>query len=342
MLSVSTIHKNVWYAVLAALAILTVGLFLMHNVAPVKRDLAATGFLFDIVITFPVIYYFLVIQPLKLKKWGILLVVTCCCAIGYIILPVHQRNYIIQLRKLTAGLELIVLIYAISKIRHIKKAYHQLQNEIPDIAYNLHKSMVTVLGNGVATKFMASELTILRFGLLFWMRPQKSLLAIKRFSIHKETGYPALFGVILFVCFVEITALHLLLLHYSPTAAIIVTILSIYGTIFVIGDFSAILKSPVLILQDQLLLRTGLRWRALVDINKIVSVEKVKDSFEPGEHCFKGGLIKSGVNILFTFVDSVNIERIYRKPVSAKQIAMTIDQADEFIAYLNQQLLNRK
>ncbi|MEO3402610.1 hypothetical protein AAFN85_01830 [Mucilaginibacter sp. CAU 1740] len=331
-LSVSVVHKNIWFTIGIAFTILITGLILIHNVTPAKTDIVATGFLMDLVITFPVAYYLLIIRPLKQKTWRIMLVITCCCGVAYLILPAHQRSYIIQLRKFTAGLELGMLIYCISKIRHIKKEYRKLQAEFPDVAFNLHKSMAAIMGDGVAVKIMASEVTILRFGLLCFKKERAALPDYKRFSVHKESGYAALFGVILAVCVIEMVAFHLFLMQYSHIAANIVTILSIYGTIFITGDFSALVKSPVLMMENRALLRTGLRWRALVELDNITTAEKVKDSFEPAEGCFKGGIMKNSYNALLTFNTPVTIERLYRKPISTSQILMSVDDADQFLS----------
>jgi len=332
--STPAIPKNVWFTLLAACAVLCVGSFALHQATPVKRDLIATAFLMDIVITFPAVYYFLLIRPLKLKKWSIFLVFSICCAIAYLILPDHQRGYIIQLRKLSIGLEAVVIIYAISRIRQVRKEYRELQNNIPDFAYNFQKSMATVLGNHPAVKFLTTELTILRFGLFCWIKPTPLSHQIKKFTGYRESGYPAIFGVILFACCIELVAFHLFLNHYSHTAAIIVSVLTAYSLIFIIGDFSAILKSPVLIVDNQILLRTGVRWRALIELDNIASIEKVKDSFKPEDGCFKGSPMKNSFNILFTFNEPINVERIYRKTKATNQILMAIDDADGFIALI--------
>jgi len=303
----------------------------MHKASPIHQDAVASGFLFDMVITFPVAWYFIVIRPLRLRKWSILLVITCSCTFAWFILPVHQRHYIFQLRELIALPELALLVYTISKIRHIRKEYRRLQAVLPDVAYNLHKSMTIIMGDTMAVKIIASELTILRFGLFFWKK-QSATSASHRLSIHREIAYASLFGIILFACAVELVAFHLLLNHYSHVAAIIVTILSVYGTLFLVGDFAAVIQNPVLVLNEKVLLRTGLRWRALVDTSNIASIQKVTDSFEPAEACFNGGLMNNRVNVLITFTEPVQIERLYRKPVTATQIVMTVDGIDELIA----------
>lgn len=334
-MSISTpIPKNVWFTALIALAILFCGLFLLQHVPLIKRDAVATALLVDMVLTFPVAYYFLLVRPLKLRKWSMVFVFTCCCAVAYLVLPVHQKYYVLQLRSLSGMLELGAILYAISKIRKIAAAFQKSEAAFPNFAYNLYQSMAAVLGNGTAIKLLTTELIVLRFGLFCWKKPGRNPKAISSYTVYKESSYTTLFGVLLFVLLIEIFAFHLLLLQYSKSAAIMVSLISIYGMIFIISDLSATIKSPVLVLKDQLLLRVGYRWRVMVNRNNIVSIEKINDNYQPDKNCFKGGITKNSVNVLLVFKHPVNVERIYKNPVSVDKIIMSIDNADGFIKSL--------
>lgn len=330
-----SVHKNIWFTLLTALLILGGGLFILHHVPAVKKDTVATAFLGDIVITFPVAFYFLLIRPLKLKKRSLFLVTSCCLAVAYFILPAHQQGYIAQVKKLTMFAELGLLIYTISKIKRINAAYKQLKAAEPYNPYLLRKSMVAVLGNSIAIKLMASELGMLRFGLLPFKKKEAIPPAAASYSIHKEAGYIAMFSIVLFACFAELIGLHLLIAHYSKTAAIIVSILTVYGIIIIVGDLAAIIKKPVLIMPDRLILRTGIRWMADVERDNIIAVEKLRIGFEPDKGTFSGGILKSSTNICFTFAQPVIVERIYSKTIMVTKIVMTVDDADKLIAQLS-------
>ncbi|GAB2683934.1 hypothetical protein GCM10027037_01200 [Mucilaginibacter koreensis] len=226
--------------------------------------------------------------------------------------------------------ELGLVVYCISKFKKIKAVYRDLQAEYSDPAYHLYQSMTTVLGNHAGIKFLATELSMLRFGLLFWKKQKQPAPVLSMCSVHKESGYGAFFGVILGVCIIELIGMHLLLMRYSPTSAWVLTAFSIYGTLFLIGDYSAIVKNRVLLMDNCILLRTGLRWRAMVGRNSIISITPMGYNYQLADNCFKGGAIKDNVNVLITFKEPVSIERLYRKPVMASQIAMCIDDAGGF------------
>lgn len=329
-----SIHKNIWLTLLAALLILGGGLFILHHVPATKKDIVATGFLGDIVITFPLAFYYLLIRPLKLKMRSLFWVISCCLAVGYFVLPAHQQGYIAQIKKLTMFAELGLVIYAVGKIKRINAVYKELKKAEPYNLYLLRKSMVTVLGDIFGIKLMASEISILKLGLMPFGKKEAIPAEATGYSIHKDAGYIALFSIFLFACFVELVGFHLLIAHYSNTAAIIISALSVYGIIIIVGDLTAILKKPVLVMPDRLILRTGIRWVADIDRANILSVEKLRIGFEPDKETFSGGILKSSTNICFTFTEPVNVERIYSKTKVVYKIIMTVDDADKLIAEL--------
>lgn len=328
-------HKNIYFTTLLAAAILLCGLLVLHFAPLAKRDVLATGFLADIVITFPVAYYFLIIRPNQLKARRMLLVVSMCLLVAYLILPPHQKYYVLQLRKASELAELSFLIYVISKIKTIISFYKQQQAGYPDFSYNFSKSLVAVLGDSLPVRMLASEIIVLRFGLGCWKKFRPVSANIKQFTVYKESGFAGFFGVILSVFMIELVVVHLLLMHYSHLAAVLVSLASVYGLIFLISHLSSVVKNPILFLGDKILLRVGFKWRAMVNINNIASAEKITDSYVPDETCFRGSVMKNSINILLTFKHTVCIDRIYRKPITANKIVLSIDNAADFIKMLD-------
>ena len=329
------IHKRQMLGAGIGLCIFLLGMFVINNISGAKKNLIADAFLIDITITFPLIWYFMVIRPLKFKTWNLMLVFTICCIAAFIILPDQQRSYIKQIRRLTFFIELAAFAYLLIKARKIKAEYQKMQKLIPDFPYSLHKSMMNVFGDTKIIKFLASELTVLRFALLFWKKQGEIPSNAKAYTNYKNSGYIAIFSVILFVCLVEISVTHIVLLQYSKITAIVVSMLSLYSVLFIVSDISAMLKSPLLTMQDQILLRAGLRWRVLVNRSEILSIKKIKESYQHGKNCFNGAVLKNSANILIEFKQPIQIERMYRTAKTADQIIMNLDIADDLIADLS-------
>ncbi|RYE29084.1 MAG: hypothetical protein EOP42_15215, partial [Sphingobacteriaceae bacterium] len=190
-------YKNIYLTILLAAAILLCGQLILYFAPLPKRDVLATGFLADIVITFPAAYYFLIIRQNQLKARRMLLVISASLLVAYLILPPHQKYYVLQIRQASVLLELGFLVYAISKIKTIISVYKQQKTDYQDFSYNFSKSLGAILGNSLPVKMLASEIVMLRFGLGCWKKFSPIPANIKQFSIYKESGYTSFFGVIL-------------------------------------------------------------------------------------------------------------------------------------------------
>lgn len=330
----SNYRRNAFIIALFAILLLVGGPYMLHRFSIPERNSVANGLLADMLITFPVAYYYLIIKPFKLSLWKMLLLFTCCSGAAYMILPMQQQHYVLLLRKVSVLVELGVVVYAISKFNKIRQEYRRLQTELPDVAYHVQQSIIAVLGNRFTIRMLACELTVLRFSLFGWINSASIPPGVKRFTTHRQSGYMALFGVLLFVMLIELVAIHLLLIQYSATAAIIVSALSAYGVLFLLADMVAISKSPVLILEKQLLLRTGIRWRASTCLENIETVTRLSYDYEPEKNCFKGAIIKSSANLYLRFKQPVMVSRLYRSPITVTSMVLTIDEPDAFIAAL--------
>jgi hypothetical protein len=329
------LNRNILFITAIAFTIFIGGAFFLRVVPAAAKDKIADGLLADFLITFPALYYLIIVRPLKKPAKSLFLVLTLCCVVAYLLLPQHQRGYILQVRKLTAIAELGFIIYAVTKFNNIRKFYRAHQLSFADPVFNLRSAMADVFGDTLTIKVLASELAVLRYGLLFWKKEKSALKNGATFSTHKEFGYVAIWCMLLLAMTVEIVAFHLLLRRWSNTAAVVVTVLSLYGAIFLIADLSAILKRKVLVSGDQLILRTGLRWRVNTHISNVVSVKKIVNDRHPEELYFKGGVIKNSGNVLISFKDPVKIDKLYGAGKEFTSILMNIDDFDRFAGMIN-------
>ncbi|WP_428327355.1 hypothetical protein [Mucilaginibacter sp.] len=324
--------KNIIIITLIALFVFIGGSVLLHIVPANVKDKVADGLLADFVITFPALYYFIILRPSQASVKRLLLIISLCCIIGYLVLPQHQRQYILQIRKLTVLAELIFIIYSVTKFNKIRLAYNVHQAQWADPIYNLRYAMADVIGESLAVKVIASELAVLRYGLLFWKKEKSALKGSITFSTHKEFNYIAIWCILIVAVMVEVTAFHLLLLRWSSLAANVVTALSLYGIVFFIADLTAIIKRKVLIGNEQIVLRTGLRWSVNTQLDNISAVKKISNDYQSEEEYFKGGIIKNSCNLLITFHQSVQVDKLYGASKAYNTILMHIDNYEEFAA----------
>ncbi|MCJ8210206.1 hypothetical protein MUY27_10830 [Mucilaginibacter sp. RS28] len=318
-------YRNALYLTGLGAGILVFGLFILYRLPVTKQNMMADALLADMVISFPLAYYLLMIKPFKLRKTGVLLVISICCLMAWLILPPRQQSYIVQLRHLISLVELGFVVYAIAKIRRIRAIYQSKQALFPDSAYHLQESMVEVLGHLRPVKLLAAELAVLRYSIFAMRRERKSQVRYLSFSVYKESGYIGLFSVILFVAIIEMVGLHLLLMQHHPVIALWVSLLSGYSLFLMVADISAVVKRPVMILEDQLMLRIGIRWRAVTGIENVQEIQIVNSDMITDENCLRGGLIKSSINLSVTFKEPVQVDKLYGKSRYYHRILTTVD-----------------
>ena len=333
----SSINKSRSILLVAAIAftLFAGGAFMLRLVPSYARDKIADGLLADCLITFPAVYYFIIVRRLKTPVRSMGLVVTLSCIIAYFLLPEHQRGYILQVRKLISVAEALLIIYCITKFRKIRTAYRADQSHFPDPVYNLRSAVAEVLGRSLPLKLISSEVAMLRYGLFFWKKEKAYPAGGVIFSTHKESGYVAVWCILVVAVTVEIVAVHFLLLKWSSAVAVVVSVLSIYGLIFMIADLSAVVRRGILLSPNLVVLRTGLRWRACTRPGNILSIQKITTGSVPEGACFKGGAIKSHCNLLINFKEPVRVEKLYGADKMYNTLLMTVDDYDRFASVLN-------
>jgi hypothetical protein len=329
------IPRSIAFISAIAIIIFLGGTFVLHFVPAQAKEKIADGLLADFLITFPTVFYFIIIRPLKIKPRTMVLVISLCCLAGYVLLPQHQREYILQVRKLTSVIELLFIIYCVTRFNKIRAAYKSEQLLFADPIYNLRTAMAAVLGDSLPVKVLAAEMAMLRYGLFCWKKEKQAKRDSIAFSTHKEGGYIAIWCIILVAVAVEMVAVHLMLMKWSHIAANIITVLTLYGIIFLVADFSAIVKRKILVSGDKLILRTGLRWRINTDTGNIDSIKKITTDNSFDKTCYQGGAIKSNCNLLIIFKTPITVEKLYGTGKEFSSILMCLDNIEGFAAALN-------
>lgn len=325
-------NRNIVLISIIAIAIFAGGAGAIHLVPLAARGKIANGLLADFMITFPVSYYLIVLRPQKKSAKGLLLIFSICCALAYIILPQQQRDYILQIRKLSILVELAFVIYVISRFNKIRASYKTQQLKFADPVYNLRFAMAEVLGNSLPVKALSTELAVLRYGILFWKKEKPQQNESLVFTTHKDSGYIGMWCVLFFVMLIEMIAIHMLLLKWSNIAATIITSLTAYTLVLFTADLSAIVKRKVIISNDLVALRTGLRWRITTTLDNISSIQKIANDYHSDTEYLKGGILKSSGNVVINFKTPVKIEKLYGKNREVNSILMNIDDVDSFIS----------
>jgi len=122
------------------------------------------------------------------------------------------------------------------------------------------------------TRVAAVELQAFYYAFCCWRAKPEVTPGSRAFSIHREAGVVALFSVIAVLGCIETVGIHFLISRWNRTAAWVLTILSGYGLVWIVGLCQSIRLRPVLLDEEGLLLRLGLVWSLRVPYSAIAAL----------------------------------------------------------------------
>ncbi len=97
---------------------------------------------------------------------------------------------------------------------------------------------------------------------------------------------------------------------------------------------ASIIKRPVVIINDKLFFRIGIRWNACIDLSNIQTVEKIKNFKKDKVHAAFDCSLTGSPNIKIILTDAVELKSFYGIKKKVKEIVCNIDNEDEFIEKL--------
>jgi hypothetical protein len=242
-----------------------------------QPDLLSFAVTFDLTIGIPLAYYLVISRKLNVTPASALVVFLLCTGLAGFILPASHQTYLRLVEKALLLTEGGLLVYGVVQVRNVVRAYRDAAQYRADFLLNLREALQGVLGVPAVLAIVVHEISTVRYGLLFWLGGQEVLPGQQSFTTHKESGYVAVWTVLLFVLVLETAGLHFLLLQWSPVAAYVSTGLSIYSVVFFVADLASMVKRPIVFHDDRLLFRIGIRWNATIARDDIKRLTPIRD-----------------------------------------------------------------
>jgi hypothetical protein len=244
---------------LIALTIVTVCVVISRTTT--HADIAAWGVTFDLTLTIPLVWYFVVVRSGAARPMTLAPVFVVCMMLAAFVVPRGQQQFLHDLRYLSAPLEIVTLIFLarrLAKVRDVESATRAM------------------FGNSRVADFVASEVSILWYALFCW----RTKAPEEGFTVHQRNGWGTIAACIVAMIGFESIGVHLLVQQWSTTAAWVVTALDIYGALWIIGDYHALRLRPTYAADGILHLRYGLRWNAEIPLDEIESIDDVHGEAE--------------------------------------------------------------
>jgi hypothetical protein len=239
----------------------------------------------DLLLGIPLLFYGLVMRPYRLSPIAVAPIFLLAVVLAGYILPPDGRRYLDAAAMLLPLLELALLAAFLWKARALYRRYRHARNKHMYFTEALETSVQATFGANLAFKLITLELTLMFLAFFGWFMTFRTAdPQAKVFSYHRKSLYTVVFLVFLVLMIVETVGFHLLIQHWSPLLAWILTGSSIYTIFWLIGDFNATRLHPIVLANATLHLRSGLRWSAALPLADIVEVQKPKqrDAKSPG------------------------------------------------------------
>jgi hypothetical protein len=253
------------FAVIVAL-IYAVAIGIAHMPAPAHPSVLAAAVLIDLTVVVPFCYWLLFLDrgTTLLRLMPVFLLSLAGAAV---VLPADFGWVVQYLRVLAVPAELALVGYLLWRMRGYYRGLQAQGTE--DVLERLHESFTAVLQRPRLAAVLAYETAVLHYALGCWrQRPDPG--DTTRFAYHRNGGYGAIVGVLMMVCAIEVFVVHLAVTRWSPTAAWVLTILGVYTMVWLVADYHAARLRPLVVGDDALWVRLGLRWRLRIPYDCIV------------------------------------------------------------------------
>ena len=223
----------------------------------------------DLLLTIPFVY-FLLIRKTSIPKTTIVPFVIIGVVICSFILPAENQHYLSLFKSwILPIIELAVISLIIYNVVKAIRLYKLNKKESSSDFFSILKSTCyNILPKGFVIPFV-TEIAVIYYGFIHW---KKKKLKTNEFSYHKDSGTIGILIAILFLIAIETVALHLLLSMWSILAAWILTGISIYSGIQILGFLKSMSKRPIVLEADKLHLRYGIMNETTINIKDIDSI----------------------------------------------------------------------
>jgi hypothetical protein len=223
-------------------------------------------------------------------------------------------------------IEILLICFLVYRLSKLFKNYRELGEE------DLIEKVEIVLKNNfpkpVAT-MVTREITM-----LYYLFARKKVdVDGQNFTYHKGVGYKGVLIALLSVILLESVGLFFLLHKWSPILSWIHIALNIYGVLYLISDYRAIVQLPISIKQDVLHIKIGTRREISIPYHQIASITSASnyEKHKRDKDVFKGVLLEFDTpQFEINLKQPINITHFTGKTHPIQKIYLTVDQKEKF------------
>lgn len=287
--------------------------------------------LLQVFLLWPLLFFTLV-YPHTRKAKQVLLPLLGGMLFGSLVLPDSAKyawNYIDMLRWVVIVAFGIGELWALLLL--VRALPRLLRTTTPD--EDIAELMTRALGDSVPTRFMTAELLMWFYALLSWGTRNFRYRGEQHFHTHSHEGNASTQVGFLVIVGVEMPIAHVFLAMWSEPAAIIAGVISIYGFLWMLGEYRASRLRPVSLDRDHLYIRMGVTGNEQVRIADIAEVASCNERFRGRDGLLRRMPVGTTANIMITLRQPTLIPTTFGTGAYT-HIALAVDEPRRLIESL--------
>jgi hypothetical protein len=283
----------------------------------------------DLLLTTPFVY-FLLIRKTNIPKTTIVPFIILGIIVCSSIIPSENQYYLSLFKTWVLPIiELFVLSYLIYNIIKARRLYKLNEEHTTSDFFTILKSTCYQILPKAAVIPFVTEIAVFYYGFLNW---KKRKLQPNEFSYHKNSGTVGLLIALIFLIAIETVALHLLLERWNTIAAWVLTGISMYSGIQILGFLKSMLKRPIVVEGNMLYLHYGIMNETTINIQDIESIALSTKDIELDKTTRKLSFLGDleGHNLVIKLKTENSIIGLYGIKRSYTTLALYVDKKQEF------------
>jgi hypothetical protein len=281
------------------------------------RMLVAAGASFDLVLVIGLLYYWLLVRPGLRPRAGLVFVGVLGLLRASFLFPEG-----VMAKAALAGCAELGLIAYVS-VQVVRSRKFGTASSDPLIA--LQKAVVAVIPFPAAANAVAMEMSIAYYALRGWRAKPHVPECWRSFFLQEQSEKAFLLAAVGLASVFEIVPVHLLVHRWSSMAAWILSAVSVYGMIWLLGLSRSLVLRPTIVGPDSLIIRYGLIAQLEVPREAITGVERVTRSASGVLSLPRGAT----PNVEISFARPLRLQRVFGSRMVSR-LALCVENEGEF------------
>lgn len=282
-----------------------------------EAEIFSAALTFDFTLVVPALVYIFAVRPGKLPVIALVPVFVAGYALAHLTIPDQHHGILDWIRFVIIPAEATLVVYLVAAARRSLKNV----SERGDFVTHFRVIATDVLKRRVPADIFTTEVSLFYHA---FRKPRKKIAG--GYTVHRQVGYAAIAACLMLVILVETLAIHFLVAQWNTIIAWLLTGLSIYFFVWLLGDCRALMSRLTCFSDNRLQFRFGLRWEADIRLSNIATVETVVSSKDlPFVITLSGN-----PNILLLFHEPVEFVGLYGIRKKATSLAVRLDDPVAF------------